>query len=102
MKPKADAKIALKPTLPFDFDLSSKINRLDKDYTHTTYIEKTLYKCLEIEDKPSLISIKENNDILKADLYGSNLTRLEETANWIISADLDLTPFYSTKDKVQS
>ena len=100
MKPKPDATITLNPTLPFDFDLSSRINRLDKDYTHTAYIENTLYKVLEIEEKTSLISIKEKNSILNANLYGTNLERLEEIANWIVSADLDLTPFYSTKDKV--
>ena len=102
MKPKPDATIALKPTLPFDFDLSSRINRLDKDYTHSVYFENTLYKCLEIEEKSSLISIKEKDNILKANLYGTNLARLEKTANWILSADLDLTPFYSTKDKVMT
>ena len=64
MKPKPDATIALKPKLPFDFDLSSKTNRLDKDYTHTAYFEKTLYKCLEIEEKSSLISIVWNKIVI--------------------------------------
>ena len=99
MKPKPDATIVLKPKLPFDFDLSSKTYNTNKYQTHGAYIDKTLYKCLQIDEETSLITITEHNNELLANLHGNNLERLEETAKWIISAELDLAPFYKTDDK---
>lgn len=101
MRDKPAATATLKPILPFDFPLSSTIYIHSGTYTHTAYLDGILYKCLEVDGKPRLITIRGEGGVLKAQLYGlGGREWLEETANWIISSDLDLKPFYSNQDPV--
>jgi len=99
MSSKPATTVTLNPIQPFNFGLSSTIYTRSEIYTHAAFLDGTLYKCIEVEGKPSLITIREEDGILKALLYGlGGRELLDVTANWLISSDLDLKVFYSYRD----
>jgi len=97
------ATVTLLPTEPFDFDLSCGIYSRVGNYTLTAYIEGKLYKCLDLDGGPALITVEEEKDHLRARLYGEGTRKqLETTAGWILSSELDLGPFYEKADEVMA
>ena len=95
------ATVFLHPIPPFNFDLSCGIYTRSEAYTHITYLGSTLYKCLELNGKPSLITISSERGVLRARLFGSGTrVQLESNASWILSSDLDLKPFYAESDDI--
>ena len=101
MEEKPIATTTLHPVQPFDFNLSCGIYTRTGVYTHTTYLDGVLYKCLELDGEPRLITVEQSKAGLRAKLYGSGTRgQLESTASWITSSDLDLNPFYAEADRV--
>jgi DNA-3-methyladenine glycosylase II len=98
---KPNAKVALSPVQPFNFPLSSAIYTRFEAYTHTAYFDDIFYKCIKVDEDPFLLTIKEENGNLIAQSYGADISDdLEKIANWVISSNLDLNPFYSNQDSV--
>ena len=103
MEEKPTATTTLHPVQPFDFNLSCGIYTRTGVYTHTAYLDGVLYKCLELDGEPRLITVEQSKAGLRAKLYGSGTRgQLESTASWITSSDLDLNPFYAEADGVMS
>jgi DNA-3-methyladenine glycosylase II len=101
MGEKSTATVTIHPAQPFDFNLSCGIYARTGVYTHTAYLDGVLYKCLEFDGAPSLITVNQKKEVLKARLYGrGNRGQLESTTSWITSSDLDLNPFYAEADEV--
>jgi DNA-3-methyladenine glycosylase II len=101
MANKPDAAVTLHTIQPFDFDLSCNIFTRTGSYTHTAYIDGTLYKCIERSGEPTLITTRENREKLTASLYGiGTIDWLQKTADWLITAEIDLKPFYALADAV--
>jgi DNA-3-methyladenine glycosylase II len=98
---KPTAMTTLHPVQPFDFGLSCGIYTRTSVYAHTAFLDGTLYKCLELLGKPNLIAVREEKGALRAKLFGpGTCEQLESVASWIISSDLDLSPFYAEADDV--
>ena len=101
MGEKPTATATLYPAQPFDFNLSCGIYARTGVYTHTAYLDGVLYKCLELDGEPSLITVERGKVGLRAKLYGKGTRgQLESIASWITSSDLDINPFYAEAEGV--
>jgi DNA-3-methyladenine glycosylase II len=103
MVQKPDAAVTLHPLQPFNFNSSCTIFTRSDSYTHTAYINGTLYKCVERSGEPALITIRGERSALRARLYGQGAVEwLESSGNWLISSELNLKPFYAKADDVMA
>jgi len=117
----------VKPLQPFDFGKSSSIYARFGDWTHTAFLDGTLYKSFEEDGSPHLLVVTERHGQIEARLFRSasestvgpgsalgprsvsethekhepfSASSATDIASWILSSDLDLRPLYETEDPI--